>query len=79
MGRLYSRSQAERQFTVSAFKKEMEGIFTTSADADTLDECPMAYKDADTIIRAVGETVRIDSRIVPVYNFKSSDHFRRKG
>ena len=77
-GRLFSRKEAEERFTVSAFKKEMEGIFTTSVDSDTLDECPMAYKDPASIINAVGDTVKIDKRIKPIYNFKSSDHFRRK-
>ena len=74
-GRLFSRTEAEQRFTVSAFKKEMEGIFTTSVDKDTLDECPMAYKDAETIIAAIGETVKIEKRLKPVYNFKSSDRF----
>ena len=74
-GRLFSRTQAEQSFTVSAFKKAMQGIYTTSVDKDTLDECPMAYKDPQTIIGAIGETVRIDRQIRPIYNFKSSDRF----
>lgn len=80
-GRVFSRTEAERSFTVSAFKKSMEGIFTTSVSADTLDECPMAYKDPRTIISAIGETVRIEKQIRPIYNFKSSDRFssRKKG
>ncbi len=77
-GRLFSRKEAEERFTLSAFKKEMEGVFTTSVDRDTLDECPMAYKDPESIIRAVGETVKIEKRIRPVYNFKSSDRFGKK-
>ncbi len=77
-GRLYSRREAEERFTVSQFKKEMAGIFTTSADRDTLDECPMAYKDAENIIGAVGDTVTIEKRIKPIYNFKSSDRFGKK-
>ena len=77
-GRLYSRTETEQHFTVSAFKKSMEGIFTTSVSADTLDECPMAYKDAQTIIDAIGETVKIEKQIKPIYNFKSSDRFRKK-
>ena len=77
-GRLYSRTETEQHFTVSAFKKSMEGIFTTSVSADTLDECPMAYKDAQTIIDAIGETVKIEKQIKPIYNFKSSDRFGKK-
>ena len=77
-GRLYSRTETEQHFTVSAFKKSMEGIFTTSVSADTLDECPMAYKDAQTIINAIGETVKIEKQIKPIYNFKSSDRFGKR-
>ena len=77
-GRLMSRTQAENSFTLSTFKESMEGIYTTSVSRDTLDECPMAYKDPRTIIAAIGDTVRIDKQIRPVYNFKSSDRFSAK-
>ena len=77
-GRIMSRTDAENSFTVAAFVKEMEGIFTTSADADTLDECPMAYKDPHSIIDAIGDTVKIEKRIRPIYNFKSSDRFGKR-
>ena len=77
-GRLFSRSQAESSFTLSAFKKSMEGIYTSTVSQDTLDECPMAYKDPQTIIAAIGDTVRIEKQIRPIYNFKSSDRFTSK-
>ena len=77
-GRLFSRTQAESSFTLSAFKKSMEGIYTSTVSQDTLDECPMAYKDPQTIIAAIGDTVRIEKQIRPIYNFKSSDRFTSK-
>lgn len=77
-GRLFSRSQAESSFTLSAFKKSMEGIYTSTVSKDTLDECPMAYKDPRTIIAAIGDTVRIEKQTRPIYNFKSSDRFTSK-
>lgn len=77
-GRLYSRGDARQNFTVSAFKKTMEGIYTTTADADTLDECPMAYKDSQTIIDAIKETAEIERIIKPVYNFKSTVNYRKR-
>ena len=77
-GRLSSRTQAESSFTLSAFKKSMEGIYTSTVSQDTLDECPMAYKDPQTIIAAIGDTVRIEKQIRPIYNFKSSDRFTSK-
>jgi RNA-splicing ligase RtcB len=70
-GRLMSRSTAKASFTVSEFKKQMAGIYTTSVGSGTLDECPMAYKPAEAIIGCIGDTVEIDEIIRPIYNFKA--------
>ena len=70
-GRLMSRAEAKASFTVSEFKKQMEGIFTTSVSSGTLDECPMAYKPKEAIIGCIGETVEINEIIRPIYNFKA--------
>lgn len=72
-GRLMSRAKAKEAFTVSEFKKEMEGIFTTSVGRSTLDECPMAYKSIDDIVGNIAPTVTIDAIIRPIYNFKAGD------
>ncbi len=71
-GRLMSRSAAKASFTVSEFKKQMKGIYTTSVNKETLDECPMAYKGMDDIVKNISETVRIEKVIKPIYNFKAS-------
>ncbi|RDU24742.1 RtcB family protein [Anaerosacchariphilus polymeriproducens] len=72
-GRLMSRSTAKNSYTVSEFKKQMKGIYSTSIKAETLDECPMAYKNMDDIINNISETVIIKNRIKPVYNFKAGE------
>ena len=72
-GRLYSRSQAKQNFTVSEFKKQMEGIYSTTINSSTLDECPMAYKSIDDIIGNIGDTVEIAEVIKPIYNFKAGE------
>ncbi|MCI8534332.1 MAG: RtcB family protein [Hungatella sp.] len=72
-GRLMSRKKAKNSYTVSQFKKEMKGIFTTSVNAQTLDECPMAYKGMQDIIENIGETVEIEKVIKPIYNFKAGE------
>ena len=72
-GRLMSRARAKESFTVSAFKKEMRGIYTTSVSRGTLDECPMAYKPAEAILNCIGETVSVDEIIRPIYNFKAGE------
>ena len=72
-GRLMSRSQAKESFTVSEFKKQMKGIYTTSVNAQTLDECPMAYKLIDDIVNNISDTAEINDIIKPVYNFKAGE------
>ena len=72
-GRLMSRSQAKESFTVSEFKKQMDGIYTTSVNAGTLDECPMAYKSINDIVANIGDTVVINEVIKPIYNFKAGE------
>lgn len=73
-GRLMSRREAKETFTVSEFKKQMNGIYTTSVGQSTLDECPMAYKSMNDIINNISPTVSIDSIIKPIYNFKAGDN-----
>ena len=72
-GRLYSRSEAMKTFDVEDFKKEMEGIYTTTANAKTLDECPMAYKGMEDIVSNITPAADILKVIRPVYNFKAED------
>ena len=49
----------------------MSGIYTTSVNKDTLDECPMAYKELKDIVNNIGDTVEVDKIIKPIYNFKA--------
>lgn len=72
-GRLYSRSEAKQNFTVEEYAKEMEGIYTTSVNEYTIDECPMTYKSINDIVGNVKDTVEILDIVKPVYNFKASE------
>jgi RNA-splicing ligase RtcB len=73
-GRLMSRSEAKSSFTLSAYKKEMKDVFTSTVNAETLDECPMAYKSMDFILTQIEPTAKVLKRIVPVYNFKAGEN-----
>ncbi|MBP3546909.1 MAG: RtcB family protein [Alphaproteobacteria bacterium] len=79
-GRLYSRIQAKKIFNIEEFKRTMEGIYTTSINNDTLDECPMAYKNMDDIVKNITPTAEIVKIIKPIYNFKAGEttNLRRK-
>lgn len=72
-GRLMSRSDARSSFTLSQYKKEMQGIYSTSISRDTLDESPMAYKPMEAILSKIDPTVEVAERIVPIYNFKAGE------
>lgn len=71
-GRLFSRNQAKQNFSVEDYRNEMRGIYTTSVNESTLDECPMAYKSLEDIIGNLGDTVEILEQIKPIYNFKAN-------
>lgn len=78
-GRLMSRTDAKQNFSVSAYKKEMDGIFSSTINAETLDECPMAYKSMDEILAQTEPTVKVIKRITPIYNFKAGENQVRRG
>ena len=73
-GRLYSRKDTESRFTLEEYEKTMReaGIYSTSIDQSTLDECPMAYKGMKDIVDHIGPTAEIVKVLQPVYNFKAS-------
>ena len=70
-GRLYSRQKAKELFSLNEFEDQMQGIYSTSINQHTLDECPMAYKSMDDIVNNIGETATIVQVIKPIYNFKA--------
>ena len=72
-GRIMSRAKAREVISLDEYKDSMDGIYTTSVGADTIDEAPMAYKPMDEIIKNIEDTVDILEVIRPVYNFKASE------
>lgn len=70
-GRIMSRKKAKETLNVTDFEQSMQGIYTTSVCAETLDEAPMVYKSMQEIIDCIKPTVDIVEIIKPVYNFKA--------
>ncbi len=66
-----SRSKAKEFINMQDFKESMEGIYSSSVVAQTLDEAPQAYKSIDEIKNAITDTAEIIGTIKPLYNFKS--------
>ena len=71
-GRVLSRTQAYEQIKMEDFEESMRGIYSESINDFTRDESPMVYKPAEEIIANIGDTVKIDTIICPIFNFKAS-------
>lgn len=70
-GRIMKREDVKQNFTLSTFKSEMKGIYSTCISKDTLDESPFAYRGLEDIADVIRKTVTIDRILRPVYNFKA--------
>ena len=70
-GRLMSRAQAKDSLNLNEFKREMEGVYSTSVCRATLDEAPIAYKNMDEILANIKPTATVEKIIKPIYNFKA--------
>jgi len=69
-GRKKARTDA-RSLSIDEYRKEMRGIWSSVICKDTLEESPMAYKKAKDVLDYVGESVEVERRLKPVYNFKA--------
>jgi tRNA-splicing ligase RtcB len=57
-GRVMSRTQAKKKFTLDDHKKATEGV-ECRKDVDVIDEIPMAYKDIDAVMAAQQDLVEV--------------------
>ena len=79
-GRIMSRSKAFENLDVEEFKKQMAdaGIYTTTADAKTLDEAPDAYKPMAEIVKLIEPTVDIKFFMKPKMNIKAQEDNQKR-
>lgn len=71
-GRLMSRTTARASLNLDEYRKEMEGVYTTSVNEATIDEAPMAYKSLEDIIDVIRDAVDVIDVMKPIYNFKAN-------
>lgn len=50
----------------------MQGVYTTCINEQTIDESAFAYKSADVVLSDISDTINIETRIFPIYNFKNN-------
>lgn len=71
-GRILKREDVKNNYTVSNFKSEMKGIYSSCIGKETLDEAPFAYRNMEEIREVIGDTVEITDVLKPLYNFKAA-------
>ena len=71
-GRIMSRTQARATLDLDEYRREMTGVYSTSVNASTIDEAPMAYKSLGDIIDVISESVEVIEVLKPIYNFKAN-------
>ena len=78
-GRLMSRAKSKEVLDVAKFQKQMSdaGIYTTTADAKTLDEAPDAYKPFEEIVKLIEPTVNILYLMKPRMNIKAAEEIKK--
>ena len=72
-GRIMSRKQAFKNLSLEDYRASMAGIHSSCINLDTLDEAPMAYKNADEILHHISPTVEVVDMFKPIYNFKAAE------
>jgi len=71
-GRKKARTDA-RSLSLDEYRKQMKGIWSSVICKDTLEESPMAYKKPKDVLDYISDTVEIQQRLKPLYNFKAVD------
>ena len=70
-GRLIKRSEVKDSVSLTMFKNEMKGIYSSCVRKDTIDESPFAYRRIEEIKEVVSEVIDVEGVLRPVYNFKA--------
>lgn len=72
-GRAMGRREAKDSVSMSAYRKRMAdaGVWSSSVCAETVDESPFAYRDADAVLGRIVDTVEITKVLRPLYNVKA--------
>ncbi|MDR2898629.1 MAG: RtcB family protein [Spirochaetaceae bacterium] len=77
-GRKIARSQA-KGLSLDEYRKRMRGVWSNSINKNTLEESPMAYKRTRDILDYLPQTVDIQKRLLPVFNFKPEEFVSARG
>lgn len=60
------------ELDIKTYISDMQGIHSATVSEKTLDESPRAYKDIDSVMDEILQTVVVDEIIKPTYNLKET-------
>lgn len=69
-GRSMSRTEARNSIDLLDYQVEMEDVYSTCVNENTIDESPMAYKDPEDVLEIAQANGRPNGLYTPVYSFK---------
>lgn len=69
-GRQMSRSEARRNIDLDEYVETMKGVYSTTVNAGSIDEAPMAYKPWEEIAKAIKPNAVVIDHLREVYNYK---------
>jgi RNA-splicing ligase RtcB len=69
-GRKKARTDA-KSLSLDEYRKEMKGVWSSCICKDTLEESPMAYKKAKDVLDFIDQTLELEHRLKPLYNYKA--------
>lgn len=70
-GRVLNRKAVSEKFTLSEYKKSLEDVYSSTVCRETLDEAPFAYRNIESILGVIEETVDVKKILKPVYSYKA--------
>lgn len=72
-GRILSRKDVLRRYTLAEFKKTVSGIHSVTVCRETLAEAPFAYRGIEEIAQSVKDSVKIKKVLKPLYNYRGTE------
>ncbi len=69
-GRHLSRAAARKELSMDDFRATMAGVYSSSVCEATIDESPMAYKAAESVLGLISPTVDVVAMVRPKLNIK---------
>jgi RNA-splicing ligase RtcB len=69
-GRILSRTRANQELSLKQYKEDMKDVYSTTINANTLDESPRAYKSLETILKDISPYLSEYEIFKSQFNFK---------